>query len=149
MWGPANLHSFLNVMKSFCWSEPCVPNCMYIPLSMLWILTVHKKYEENSVFGCISVNLEEKSHCVRFVSQMLTGADRIFAAVYKRFNTICSFRLVAVLLKRRSALCLSPCTQLTSIRGASLHICILFTVFYQLSYYVDHHRLTPPTCLQP
>lgn len=33
----------LNVMKSFCWSEPCVPNCMCIPLSMLWILTVHKK----------------------------------------------------------------------------------------------------------
>lgn len=31
-----------------------------IPLSMLWILTVHKKYEENSVFGCISINLEEK-----------------------------------------------------------------------------------------
>lgn len=68
----------LNVMKFFCWSEPCVPNCMYIPLSMLWILTVHKKYEENSVFGCISVNLEEKSQCVRFVSQMLMGADRIF-----------------------------------------------------------------------
>lgn len=43
MWGLANLHSSLNVMKSFCWFKPCVPNCMYIPLSMLWILTVHKK----------------------------------------------------------------------------------------------------------
>lgn len=35
MWGLANLHSSLNVMKSFCWFKPCVPNCMYIPLSML------------------------------------------------------------------------------------------------------------------
>lgn len=28
---------------------------------MLWILTVHKKYEENSGFGCISINLEENT----------------------------------------------------------------------------------------
>lgn len=47
----------LNVINFFCWSKPCVPNCMYIPLSMLWILTVHKKYEENSGFGCISIDL--------------------------------------------------------------------------------------------
>lgn len=61
----------LNVMKSFCWSEPCVPNCMYIPLSMLWILTVHKKYEEeNSGFGCISINLEEKCKRVLVVWQI-------------------------------------------------------------------------------
>lgn len=36
----------LNVMKSFCWSEPCVPNCMYIPLSMLWIVIVHKNLKK-------------------------------------------------------------------------------------------------------
>lgn len=119
MWGLANLHSSLNVMKSFCWFKPCVPNCMYIPLSMLWILTVHKKkYEENSVVGCISVNLEEKrkkkknshklSHCVRFISQNAHRCWQNFAAVYKRFNTICIWWLVVVLLKHRPALCLSP-----------------------------------------
>lgn len=73
MWGLANLHSSLNVMKSFCWFKPCVPNCMYIPLSMLWILTVHKKkYEENSVVGCISVNLEEKRKKKEKFTQVVT-----------------------------------------------------------------------------
>ena len=81
-------------------------NCMYIPLSMLWILTVHKKYEDNSGIGCISINLEEKMKMQKSrvtdlypkkKKKLLMGADRIFAAVYKSFNTICSFWLVAVL----------------------------------------------------
>lgn len=45
------------------------------------------------------------------------------------------FGLVAVLLQRRPALCLSPCTKLTSIWG--LRIYILFTVFYQLSRFMS------------
>lgn len=41
---------------------------------------------------------KDLSQCVKFVSRMLMGAERFFAAVYKRFNTICSFGLVAVVL---------------------------------------------------
>lgn len=54
----------------------------------------------------------------------LTGADRIFCCSLqqKRLNTICTFFWiwVAVLLQRRPALCLSPRTQLTSVRGPPL-----------------------------
>lgn len=36
------------MMKSFCWSKiTCAKLCVYIPLSMLWILTVHKKKKRN------------------------------------------------------------------------------------------------------
>lgn len=115
MWGLANLHSSLNVMKSFCWFKPCVPNCMYIPLSMLWILTVHKKIWRKF---CCWMHFRQPwrkerkkshklSHCVRFISQNAHRCWQNFAAVYKRFNTICIWWLVVVLLKHRPVLCLS------------------------------------------
>lgn len=94
---------------------------------MLWILTVHIKYEENPAFGCISINFEETMKnaielpwCDRFVSQILLGAERIFLLhLTKSWTRFVIFKSVAVSLQHWPALCLSPCTQFTSIRGAS------------------------------
>lgn len=63
----------LNVMKTFCWSEPYVPNCMYIPLSMPCIYTVHKKNIKEIQFLDAALkkseNTKESSQRVRFLSQ--------------------------------------------------------------------------------
>lgn len=112
---------------TFCWSEPCVPNVYSSVDALNIIITVHKKIWRKILgfFGCIfrkKKTLKVVTVCqICIPKKELTGADRIFCCSLqqKRLNTICTFFWiwVAVLLQRRPALCLSPRTQLTSVRG--------------------------------
>lgn len=115
---------------------------MYIPLSVLWILTVHKKYEDNSGFGCISTIVKGNCNCKRSCGlthlyyNCSNGAERgcfFFAAVHKNLNTICSW----IWLQFISSIglhCVSLLAQLTSLWGTSLCIDILF--FFLLAFYL-------------
>lgn len=63
----------------------CAKLYVYSSVNALNINSAYKKYEENSGFGCISINLERKKNAKRVVlvwqicnPKMLMGADRSF-----------------------------------------------------------------------
>lgn len=69
---------------------------------------------------------------------MFMGATgNTFAAVYKRFNTTCSFGLVAVLLERGPAPRLSPRTLLAYLKLRRLppHLCLLCVLMWPLCHF--------------